>query len=210
MDEELTDDEVLLRLKPKHRRFCELYASTGNVTYAFAHSGYKYTSADSACTNGHRLLRRPDIRKALAVLQKREVEALNLDRSHLVRSLLGILRIAPLKPPTYSDHIKVIEHLSKMFGFDQPEPTSPAEVLDFDRLTPEEIRIYERLTDKARGSSNVPHLELPERSDAVHSPDNAGLSAVGVPPGADGPPEPDGIGGDPPPDGVHASEAREE
>lgn len=83
----MTKDNEHLEIHLKQKKFCHEYLIDFNATKAAIRAGYSETSAYS---QGHDLLKKPEIKKFIEQLSKTEFEAIGLSRNRLILELATI------------------------------------------------------------------------------------------------------------------------
>ena len=111
------------KLTPKQAKFVECYLSNGfNGTQACIDAGY---SEKVARTQGAENLAKPNIQKALAELQAKDSEKLNITRQSLLDDIQYAKDMAKdslsTDYPQYQHFLKSIEMQAKMLGHNEPE-----------------------------------------------------------------------------------------
>ncbi len=104
-----TESELINKLKPRERKFCELYLQTGKKEQSAKDVGY---SEKSARTQASRLLKNENILAYIHALQKRAREELHIDENWAVLKALEVyercMQAVPVTEWDYSEH-KMVE-----------------------------------------------------------------------------------------------------
>lgn len=115
---------ALKKLRPKQRLFCEQWVGPCkfNGTEAYKEAGYKVKSDDVANAAAARLLADVSIQEAIAELQAKRVEQVEITAEWIAK---GLQREAEGEGPDTraSARVRAMEILAKMFGFLKDNPS---------------------------------------------------------------------------------------
>ena len=100
---------------PKHERFAQLYAVTGNASMCYRKAGYSAKDADTA---GHRLSVNVRIRARVAFLKVEAAKTTRIGKERLLEILSDAVEG---KVEIDSNRLKAGEMLAKMCGWNEPE-----------------------------------------------------------------------------------------
>lgn len=130
-------------LQPKHQAFLVEYLVDANGARAAQSAGY---TARSAAVTAHRLLRRPDVRAALAARQAQDSQRLALSRQEALRGLLEAIGLAREQ----GDPAAMIggwREVGRMLGFYEPD----RHAVDVSADVRVEQGAFERMSDAELG-----------------------------------------------------------
>lgn len=111
LTEEVSPYVAYYRLQIRHRRFVDAYCETGNATEALRMLRYRGKNPLWAAKN---LLKRPDIKAAVAEREYHAIEAANVKAEKLVRELAAVAFSTPEGRPSWSDKLRAGEMLCKI------------------------------------------------------------------------------------------------
>lgn len=109
------------RLPGKQERFCQEYLKDLNATQAYIRAGYK-GRRNSAGTESHKLLKKPEIQKRISFLQAARAQEVKVTQEEILMNIMKIARLNPDRDNTtakWGDVTRANELAGKHIGMFQ-------------------------------------------------------------------------------------------